>query len=1127
MSFVDTVNTIDAAEDAGFALTAQQQWRLNALKDECRWADAAIFLSIDIEVSLDVHRLQRAFEQLQTQYPVLCAQLRKQEMYLRVRQFFAQTENAVPLRVYEDVETTKRKDELLHEWYARSIDVERLPVIEALLVRCSINSWHLVIGVARFIIDDRGVGFLYEKLVENYKNDNYRKNHQAFSESVNAFDASATDADEGTFEQYVEWHHEVVVDEDAEGANAYWQEYFSQGMDLQVPLHLPYRLEDRISSIAGISAIARTALHKQVPSAELVQALDNFARVANHPMELILQAAWWLLLARISDRMSFVAAISHNARTDYEYFSSAVGLFEKTLPMVVQIDEKQSFQSLLDKFNDTLNTHATYQEYWSPLTGFTTTPRVGFSANTDLPVQHVEGAIWTPQFTADLSSSFELLLKPSVDVEGRLSELELIYQREHYSEISVAGLLEQYCVLLQNIVNDAATSVGRLSLLGDAERQRLLSLNPSRICLDNLPLLPEKINAWAATQPDIIAVLGNTAGGKTGSETQLTYSELQTESDLLASYLQQQGIDAGAIVALALPRSTALIVAMLAVWRIGAAYLPLDPQWPVARKKCILEQSSARLVLTSTASTAEFSEAEIPVHDIVQARKSVADNFVFQPHEISADDAAYVLFTSGSTGNPKGVVIEHRQLRNYVEAVTQQLELNSCRHVAFSSTVAADLGHTALYGALYNGATLHIANDEVMQSPSAFANYIKERSIDCIKVVPSHLAALLDIDDAVLPKMVVLGGEPVAAALVERIRRIRPDCSLYNHYGPTETTVGVLVHAIDSNERSAHRFPLTQVLANNEIYLLDAEYRPVATGELGEVFIGGQQLCRGYSSVSTDSSPNNGSLENDSAKNSPFIKNPFNDGERLYATGDLARYRPEGGIQLYGRRDHQVKIRGFRIELAEIEVELKRFAEIAEAVALIDAAQDAGAMAFVTLARGASVEALDAIKIKLAANLPAAMVPRRLQWIEHMPRLGNGKIDRRALEEQIVLVLEHVYHAPRSALETLLAKRMAQLLGLDRLSIDLDFFAAGGHSLLVIKLAASIRKQLHCEINAHTVFDHPTAASLAEILLTQELAPGELERKAAARLRFEALTPEQQAAMQEKARALKNISKSV
>ncbi len=1127
MSFVDTVNTIDTAEDAGFALTAQQQWRLNALKGECRWADAAIFLSIDIEGSLDVLRLQRAFEQLQTQYPVLCAQLRKQEMYLGVRQFFAQTENAVPLRVYEDVETTKRKDELLHEWYARSTDVERLPVIEALLVRCSMNSWHLVIGVARFMIDDRGAGFLHEKLVENYKNDNYRKNHQAFSENESAFDAGATDADEGTFEQYVEWHHEVVVDEDAEGANAYWQEYFSQGADVQVPLHLPYRLENRISSIAGISDIARTALHKQAPSAELVQALDNFARVANHSIELILQAAWWLLLARISDRVSFVAAISHNARTDYEYFSAAVGLFEKTLPIVVQIDEKRSFQSLLDKFNDTLNTHATYQEYWSPLTGFTTTPRVGFSANTDLPVQHVEGAIWTPQFTADLSSSFELLLKPSVDVEGRLSELELIYQREHYSEIAVAGLLEQYCVLLQNIVNDAATSVGRLSLLGDAERQRLLSLNPSRICFDNLPLLPEKINAWATTQPDIIAVLGNKAGGKTGSEAQLTYSELQTESDLLASYLQQQGIDAGAIVALALPRSTALIVAMLAVWRIGAAYLPLDPQWPVARKKRILEQSSARLVLTSTASIAEFSEAEIPVHDIVQARESAADNFVFQPHEISADDAAYVLFTSGSTGNPKGVVIEHRQLRNYVEAVTQQLELNSCRHVAFSSTVAADLGHTALYGALYNGATLYIANDEVMQSPSAFANYIKERSIDCIKIVPSHLAALLDIDDAVLPKMVVLGGEPVAAALVERIRQIRPDCRLYNHYGPTETTVGVLVHAIDSNERSAQRIPLTQMLANNEIYLLDAEYRPVATGELGEVFIGGQQLCRGYLSASMDSWPNNGSLENDSAKNHPFIKSPFNDGERLYATGDLARYRPEGGIQLYGRRDHQVKIRGFRIELAEIEIELKRFAEIAEAVALIDAAQDAGTMAFVTLARGASVEALDAIKIKLAANLPAAMMPRRLQWIEHMPRLGNGKIDRRALEEQIVLVPEHVYHAPRSALETLLAKRMAQLLGLDRLSIDLDFFAAGGHSLLVIKLAASIRKQLHCEISAHTVFDHPTAASLAEILLTQELAPGELERKAAARLRFEALTPEQQAAMLEKARALKNKSESV
>jgi len=577
------------------------------------------------------------------------------------------------------------------------------------------------------------------------------------------------------------------------------------------------------------------------------------------------------------------------------------------------------------------------------------------------------------------------------------------------------------------------------------------------------PLHP-RIAQQAARTPGALAVQATRTDG---TLQQLTYAELMAEANRLAHHLLTLGAGPERVTAILLDRSAEMIVALLAALQTGGAYLPLDPGFPTERLTYMLRDAGATIAISQGDLAARLDES---VH-MVNLDNPLPDGLPHSNPAIypEAANPAYIIYTSGSTGRPKGVVIPHRAIANYIDGVSKHFDLESRRHYALVSTIAADLGLTMVYPALSSGGCLHVLSHDGVTRPEAFAAYFQANHLDYLKIVPSHLAALHGDGQQTMPRtLLVLGGEASRQDWIERLRA-GSDCRIINHYGPTEATVGMLTHAGETNATPyTATLPLGAPLLNTKACLLDRRLQPVPAGMPAELMIGGVGLARGYH--------NRAGLTAASFIPDPYAETP---GDRLYKSGDLCRRQTDGAVVFLGRIDHQLKLRGYRIELAEIETALQALPAVNEALVVIreDVAGDPRLAAYVTL-----VEADPSWnpRQELARILPEHMLPSSFSVLEAWPLTANGKIDRRALPLPQSALPPGEYSKPRNPDEAALAEIWAQVLNLQHIGIHANFFELGGHSLLGTRLISRIRTRFSVEIPLRTLFASPTVAALTQ-----------------------------------------------
>ena len=648
----------------------------------------------------------------------------------------------------------------------------------------------------------------------------------------------------------------------------------------------------------------------------------------------------------------------------------------------------------------------------------------------------------------------ELSLSEAGDrIEGSLSYATALFDRSTI-ERHVTYLVR----VLEAMVNDPTQAVDRVDLLDDSERQRvLLDFNATQADYPQTACIHQLIEAQVARTPDAVAVADGTQS--------LSYRALNQQANQLAHHLIGLGVKPDDRVAICIERGVSMVVGVLAILKAGGAYVPMDPNYPADRLAYMVQDSAPVAVLTTESVRAALPDlpASLAVidlqRDIAQGQADSVDNPDRNHAGLTSANLAYIIYTSGSTGMPKGVMIEHRQAVNFLCWADRTFDRDAFAHSLFSTSLNFDLSVYECFAPLSVGGCIHIVGN-------ALGLQRDNPPVHLINTVPSALQAMLDaqaIGDNV--RVVNVAGEPLKRELAERLFAQTKVQQLNNLYGPSETTT--YSSGVTMTRESGFIADIGHPIANTQFYLLDAQRQPVPAGVVGEIYIGGAGVARGY-------------LNRVELTEERFLPNPFIAGERMYKTGDIGRWLADGSIEYRGRNDFQVKIRGFRIELGEIEARLAEHPEVREAVVLAreDNHGDKQLVAYVTATNGATIST-DSLRTHLGGTLPDYMVPAAYVALDAFPLTPNGKLDRKALPAPDTdAYISRAYEAAIGTTEQTLAQVWSTVLNVERAGRQDNFFELGGHSLLVLRMKNMLR-EAGIEISVADLFGHPSLAALA------------------------------------------------
>ncbi len=986
--------------------------------------------------------------------------------------------------------------DVVTEAASRPFDLATGPLVRAVLVRLADDDHVLTVVVHHIVFDGWSISVLlgdlfaaYDDLVRDAAED-----HGSSDEVTVPDDEVAVPPAEGRavrgrtpsarYGDFAAWQRERYRGERSDEDLAYWLGQLAGVPPLAVPTDRPRPAEQTFRGAACAVSF----------EASLAQGVLRLSREHGATAYMTLLAAYQTLLWRCSGQDDFAVGSAVAGRTLPE-LERTVGLFANMLPVRADLAGNPTFAELLDRVRDTVLDAFSHQEAQldrivaelrlprdvsrSPI--FQATFSVlNYAHDTSPPA----GLRVEPFPSEHRATRFDLelyLLEPRTGIGGYLT-----YNADLFTPETIEQLAARLGRLLRAVTADPTVRVGDIDLLDPAERELVLHRwNDTTVDIGEPATLAELVEAQVARTPDAVAVVFE--------DVVLSYRELDTRAEALARVLRRTGVRPESIVAVCAERSPELVTAILAVVKAGGAYLPLDPEYPADRLRFMLEDAAPVALLVHGTAAAAISSAVPPTMPVIRldqpesrpesrptddtATEVTATDE--QPAVTGPDNAAYVIYTSGSTGRPKGVVNTHRGIHNRLDWMQRTYRLGADDAVLQKTPAGFDVSVWEFFWPLLAGARLVLARPGGHKDAAYLRDLIQEQHITTVHFVPSMLAVLLAEDGVEYCRTlrrVICSGEALPVH-VARAAADRFGCPVHNLYGPTEAAIDV--SSWDCRPEALvglARVPIGRPIQNVRLYVLDPRQRPVPPGLPGEVFIAGTGVARGYLNR-----PELTAQRFHADRYAPAGSPP---GGRMYATGDLARHRPDGALEYLGRLDDQVKLRGQRIELGEIEAVLRDLPGVRDAVAAVREDQP-GDQRLVAYLLGRHDLEVAPLRRALRTTLPDYMVPGSFVVLDAFPLTPNGKLDRRALPAPVPGRPEGAATAePRTELERTIAEVWRAVLGCERIGIDDDFFDLGGHSLLATQVVARLRTALPAgsgRIGVMDLLKNPTVRQLGEL----------------------------------------------
>jgi amino acid adenylation domain-containing protein len=1006
-----------------------------------------VHISSRIQGNLNIAAFKRTWQKILERHPIL----RSAYLWDKVDKPLQIVRTEVKLPWYEPdwrgLSAEKQEQQLqdyLWSEHGQGFDLSQAPLMRMALIRLGDNKYQFVWNYSHLLLDGWSVQIIFEELFVFYRADSEGR-------TLNM-------PRPRPYRDFIAW----MQKQDKAKAEEFWRETLK---GFSVPTPLPIETAELPST--GPQHLEMAIEVDRETTAKL-QALGRQHRIT---LNTFVQGAWAWLLGRYSAVEEVVFGVTVTGRpVSLRGVESVVGLLVNTLPMRVALNHDESLLNWLRRLQDHQLEIRQYEasslvevKSWSEVSGMLPLFET-FVVFENHPVatgiQELRGDLHFLSSRVFESAAYPLTLLAE---PGEQMRLRMMYDSSRFSTPTVTRILGEVRNVLANMAASPEQNVSELGLLSEAERRQLLiEWNQTEAPYSQGKCLPELVEEQALRTPQALAII-NEQGN-------LSYKELEERANQLAHYLRALGIRPEMRVGVCVDRSLEMIVGILGVLKAGGAYVPLDPTYPSDRLGYVLEDSQAKVLLIQHRLSSQLPTFSGTVIELDSQWQSIAHHSSQNPIRIAApENLAYVIYTSGSTGKPKGVAICHRSVVAFLTWVHQVFAKEDLAGVLASTSICFDLSVFELFAPLTCGGSAIVVKNALAlaELPEAIAVQVK-----LINTVPSAMRELVRmkaVPDSV--RIVNLAGEALPANLVQEIYTGNEIEQVFNLYGPSEDTTYSTYAHIPRAHNGLH-VSIGKPIANTQVYVLDERMKPLPIGACGELFIGGDGLARGY-------------LGRPALTAERFVPDPFSNraGARLYRTGDWVRWHANETLEFTRRIDHQVKIRGYRIEMGEIETALCDLEKVEQAVVVVreDEPGEKRLVAYLVVSEEIPLQELgDSLK----QNLPAYMIPADFMILESLPLTPNGKVDRRALPAPVKDMLrpKQSYVAPRNATETQLAQIWSEILRLEYVGVEDNFFLLGGHSLQATRVVARMRDAFKMDVPLPLLFQATTIAKLAEIV---------------------------------------------